>query len=129
MCVYIIRSRSIATTITTTIPITRDTFITTEVRLSQGHFRGLRADGGILSIYTSVKTHKILGAELCAFKGDKIAQLLALAMENELTVDTLAQYSFFNLSAETVITQAAKEAVKRLNKKQIQTHNLRVKGS
>ena len=42
---------------------------------------------------------------------------LALAMENELTVDTLAQYSFFNLSAETVITQAAKEAVKRLNKK------------
>ena len=38
-------------------------------------------------------------------------------MENELTVDTLAQYSFFNLSAETVITQAAKEAVKRLNKK------------
>ena len=31
-------------------------------------------------------------------KGDKIAQLLALAMENELTVDTLAQYSFFNLS-------------------------------
>ena len=96
---------------------TGDTFITTEVRLSQGHFRGLRADGGILSIYTSVKTHKILGAELCAFKGDKIAQLLALAMENKLTVDTLAQYSFFNLSAETVITQAAKEAVKRLNKK------------
>lgn len=97
--------------------VTGDTFITTEVRLSQGHYRGLRADGGILSIYTSVKNHKILGAELCAFKGDKIAQLLALAMENELTVDTLAQYSFFNLSAETVITQAAKEAVKRLNKK------------
>ena len=96
---------------------TGDTFITTEVRLSQGHFRGLREDGGILSIYTSVKTHKILGAELCAFKGDKIAQLLALAMENELTVDTLAQYSFFNLSAETVITQAAQEALRKLNKK------------
>ena len=58
-----------------------------------------------------------MGAELCAFKGDKIAQLLALAMENELTVDTLAQYSFFNLSAETVITQAAQEALRKLNKK------------
>ena len=96
---------------------TGDTFITTEVRLSQGHFRGLREDGGMLSIYTSVRTHKILGAELCAFKGDKIAQLLALAMENGLTVETLAKYSFFNLSAETVITKAAQEALKKLNKK------------
>lgn len=71
----------------------------------------------MLSIYTSVRTHKILGAELCAFKGDKIAQLLALAMENGLTVETLAKYSFFNLSAETVITKAAQEALKKLNKK------------
>ena len=97
---------------------TGDLFITTEVRLSQGQFRGLREDGGIVSIYTSIKTHQILGAELCAFKGDKIAQLLAFAMESNATVDQLADYPFFNMSAESTIALAAKEACARLNKGQ-----------
>ena len=98
---------------------TGDLFITTESRLSQGHFRGLREDGGILSIYTSIKTHKILGAEICAYKGDKIAQFLALAMENSMTVEMLAAYEYFHLSAESAIGDAAREAVEKLNIKKL----------
>ncbi|WP_281071666.1 FAD-dependent oxidoreductase [Succinivibrio dextrinosolvens] len=96
--------------------MTGDTFITTEVRLAQGHYRGLREDGGILSIYTSVSSHKILGAELCAYKGDKIANFLALAMENNYTVEKLSEYNFANLSAESAIGIAAQNAVDKLKK-------------
>lgn len=95
--------------------MTGDNFITTDVRLSQGHYRGLRQDGGILSIYTSITTHQILGAELCAYKGDKIANFLALAMENNYTVEHLADYSYNSLSAESAIGVAAKEAIIRLD--------------
>ena len=95
---------------------TGDNFIITEVHLKQGNFRGLREDGGMLSMYTSIRTHKVLGAELCAYKGDKIAQFLALAMENELTVEELAQYPYYHLSAESIIGVAAVEAGKKLNK-------------
>ena len=96
--------------------MTGDTFITTEVRLAQGQYRGLREDGGILSIYTSVTSHKILGAELCAYKGDKIANFLALAMENNYTVEKLSEYNFTNLSAESAIGIAAQNAVDKLKK-------------
>ncbi len=96
--------------------VTGDTFITTEVRLAQGYFRGLREDGGILNIYTSVSSHKILGAEFCAYKGDKIANFLALAMENGYTVEKLSEYCFSNLSAESAIGVAARNAVETLRK-------------
>src|SRR5574344_972451 len=99
--------------------LTGDNFITTDVHLSQGHYRGLREDGGILSIYTSISTHQILGAELCAYKGDKIANFLALAMENNYTVERLADYSYNNLSSESAIGVAAKEAIIRLEKNRL----------
>ncbi len=94
--------------------VTGDNFISTEVRLTQGRFRGLREDGGILNIYTSVNSHKILGAELCAYRGDKIANFIALAMENSYTVEKLADYNFSSLSAESAIGIAAQNAVEKL---------------
>lgn len=95
---------------------TGDSFIVTEVRLALGYYRGLREDGGMISMYTSKKSHMILGAEICAYKGDKIASLLAMSMENNLTVDILANYAFYNMTAESVISQAARKALKKLNK-------------
>ena len=96
--------------------MTGDTFVTTEVRLSQGHYRGLREDGGILNLYTSVSSHRILGAEICAYRGDKIANFLALAMENNYTVERLSEYNFPNLSAESAIGIAAQNTVDKLKK-------------
>lgn len=95
---------------------THDNFIISEVRLLQGHIRGLREDGGIINIYTSIKSHLILGAEICAYKGDQIAQFLALAMQKNMTVDELSQFTYCHLSAESVIGLAAKEALRKLNK-------------
>ena len=96
--------------------MTGDTFVTPEVRLSQGHYRGLREDGGILNLYTSVSSHRILGAEICAYRGDKIANFLALAMENNYTVERLSEYNFANLSAESAIGIAAQNTVDKLKK-------------
>ncbi len=95
---------------------TGDFFIVSEAHLSSGHVRGLREDGGVLSLYTSVSTHKVLGAELCAYKGDKIANFLAVAIENNYTVERLAEYSFFNLSSESAIGVAARLAIEKLKK-------------
>lgn len=95
---------------------TKDNFIISVVRLKQGHFRGLREDGGIINIYVSVKSHLVLGAEICAYKGDQIAQFLALAMQKKMTVDELSEFAYYHLSAESIIGLAAKDACLKLSK-------------
>lgn len=98
---------------------TGDTFITSSVKLSLGHYRGLREDGGILALYVSISSHRVLGAELCAFEGDKIAQFLALAMENSLTVEDLSNYVYYNLSPESAVGIASKQALATLSKESL----------
>ena len=93
-----------------------DNFLVSSVHLNLGQIRGLRENGGVLSMYTSVTTHKIMGAELCAYKGDKIANFLALAIDNGYTVERLATYSFPHLSSEAVIGSAAKIALDKLKR-------------
>lgn len=98
---------------------TGDTFIGTEVKLSQGHYRGLREDGGILSLYVSTRSHLVLGAEICAFMGDKIAQLVAFAIRNSIRVDEIAEYAFYNLSVESAVGIAARQALTILSKESL----------
>ena len=57
-----------------------------------------------------------MGAELCAYKGDNIANFLALAIDNGYTVERLATYSFPHLSSEAVIGSAAKIALDKLKR-------------
>ncbi len=89
-------------------------FIVTEMKLHLGQYRSQREDGGVISMYTDIDSHKILGAEICASDGDHIAQALALAIHNEATVEDLAQFNFYHLSYENILSEAANEAIKLL---------------
>ncbi len=89
-------------------------FITTTIRLHLGQYRSQREDGGILCMYTDCETHKVMGAEICAFDGEHIAEILALAIHNGATVENLASFNFYHLSVESTITEASQEALRTL---------------
>lgn len=61
----------------------------------------------------------MLGAEICAFMGDKIAQLVAFAIRNSIRVDEIAEYAFYNLSVESAVGIAARQALTILSKESL----------
>ena len=90
-------------------------FIVTDIKLHLGQYRSQREDGGIISMYTDIESHKILGAEICAKCGDHIAQTLAFAISKETTVEELAQFNFYHLTYENILCEAAQEAIDALS--------------
>ncbi|HAR79607.1 MAG TPA: hypothetical protein DCR21_02140 [Succinivibrionaceae bacterium] len=91
-------------------------FIVSEVRMNNSDYRAQHDEGGIISMYVDPRTRLIEGAEICAAGGDHIAQSLAFAIRRQMTVDELATFSFFHLSCESVIAQAAEKAVSLLGR-------------
>lgn len=89
-------------------------FIVTDIKLHLGQYRSQREDGGIISMYTDIESHKVLGAEICAKCGDHIAQTLAFAISKETTVEELSKFNFYHLTYENILSEAAQEAIKTL---------------
>ncbi len=90
------------------------TFVTSEARLDDAHYRVRHEEGGVLCMYTDKLSREVMGAEICAAGGDHIAQFLAMAIDRHMTVDDLAAFGFFHLAAERAIAEAAAAAVKKL---------------
>lgn len=96
-------------------------FVSCEVRCNTGRFRASHQDGGILRMYCDEKTHQILGAELCMHSAGHLAQFLALAIKQKMTVDQLSVMVYFSPGYTEVIKQACDYACRILARKEKQT--------
>lgn len=92
-------------------------FVSSEVRTNDGHFRATHKTGGILRIYCDEESHKLLGAELCLYRGGSIAHFIAMAIQQGLTVENIANMTYFSPSYEEVVQKACIIAQKNLERK------------
>jgi len=67
---------------------------------------------GKLRVYAAQQSGRLLGAELCAPAGEHMAHLLALAIQQELSVHDLLRLPFYH----PVLEEALRKALRRLAK-------------
>ena len=89
-------------------------FIATHAEFSDIVSGGRHHRGGVIGLYTDVKTHRIMGAEICSQCADHLAQLVAFAIRKQAKVEEFPEFDFLHMSGEEVLAQAAAEAVRRL---------------
>lgn len=95
-------------------------FVAAEARLDDGRYRIMHKEGGIIRMYCDEKTHLPLGAEICAEGAGHLAHFLALAMQQQLTVEELSSFDYYHPSLEEAVlrvSQAALKALKRTGSK------------
>ena len=92
-------------------------FVSSEVRISDGIYRISRNDGGTLRLYCDVRTHLVLGAEMCMYRAGHIAHLIGMAIMQKLTIEQVASMTFFSPAFEEVVQQACQLAIKNLARK------------
>lgn len=82
----------------------------------QGRARVAQCNHGRLNVYAEHGSGRLLGAELCAPAGDHMAHLLALAVEQRLTVHDLLRMPFYHPVLEEGLRTALRDAASRLPK-------------
>lgn len=92
-------------------------FIASEGRMSDGIYRARHKDGGIIRLYTDEDTTLVLGAEICGYGADHIAQFLAQAIVSQKTIFDLENFVFYKPSYEEVIAKAVASTIKALKRK------------
>lgn len=81
-----------------------------EVRFdNQGRARAAQHNRGILRVYAGRDDGRLLGAELCAPAGEHLAHLLALALQQSLTVRELLRLSFYHPVLEEGLRTALRD--------------------
>jgi dihydrolipoamide dehydrogenase len=83
---------------------------------NQGRASIAAENHGMLRIYASRKDGRLLGAELCAPRGEHLAHLLALAIDRQLTVQDLLRMPFYH----PVFEEGLRTALRDLSR-QVQT--------
>lgn len=84
-----------------------------EVSLAgQSRLRMSDSDQGVIRVYAERTTGRLIGAELCAPSGEHLAHLLALAVQQQLTVSTLLRMPFYHPVVEEALRSALRAAVK-----------------
>ncbi|MBU3826249.1 MAG: FAD-dependent oxidoreductase [Candidatus Anaerobiospirillum merdipullorum] len=89
-------------------------FVAAEAKLSEGRFQLQRQEGGVVRLYCDERTHRPLGAEICAAGAEHMAHFLALAFEQQLTIEELCDFDFYHPSLEEGLAQACTFARKAL---------------
>ena len=82
----------------------------------QGRARVAQCNHGRLNVYAEHGSGRLLGAELCAPAGEHMAHLLALAVEQRLTVHDLLRMPFYHPVVEEGLRTALRDAASRLPK-------------
>jgi dihydrolipoamide dehydrogenase len=70
---------------------------------------------GTLHVYVAQENGRLLGAELCAPRGEHLAHLLALAIGRECTVQELLRMPFYHPTFEEGLRTALRHAAKQLS--------------
>lgn len=93
------------------------TFTVSDARMADGIYRARREDGGVLRLYTDDNNALILGAEVCGYGAEQIAQFLAQIIANKKTIFDLKDYNFHIPSYEEVIAKAVSLGIKTIKRK------------
>lgn len=93
----------------------RDEAIVGEVDLkNQGRLRMSGEDRGRIRVYADPTSGRLLGAELCAPRGEHIAHWLALAVQHRATISDLLRAPFYHPVVEEGLRTALRSASKQL---------------
>ena len=100
-------------------------FVTGSVNFArQGRARASQHNHGRLNVYASPTTGRLLGAELCAPAGEHLAHLLALAIDQKLTVGQLLGMPFYHPVLEEGLRTALRDAARQLDASSAQVSDL-----
>lgn len=80
----------------------------------QGRARMAQENHGVLRVYAAKSTGRLLGAELCAPRGENLAHLLALAIQQEMTVQQMLRLPFYHPVFEEGLRMALRDVVRQL---------------
>lgn len=80
----------------------------------QGRARMAQENKGVLRVYAAKQTGRLLGAEMCAPRGENLAHLLALAIQQEMTVQELLRLPFYHPVFEEGLRTALRDIVRQL---------------
>ena len=81
---------------------------------TQARARVMQANKGVLHIYARMEDGRILGAEMCAPRGEHLAHHIAWAMENGLTVADMLARPFYHPVIEEGLENALMDALQQL---------------
>lgn len=81
----------------------------------QGRARVAAENHGLLRVYASRPEGRLLGAELCAPRGEHLAHLLALAIQQRLTVQELLRMPFYHPVIEEGLRTALRDLARQLS--------------
>ncbi|PJI97708.1 dihydrolipoamide dehydrogenase [Acidovorax sp. 69] len=81
---------------------------------NQGRARTAQHNHGRLCVYADKTTGCLLGAELCAPQGEHTAHLLALAVQQQMTVHDLLGMPFYHPTLEEGLRTALRDAARQL---------------
>lgn len=94
---------------------TGSNFVVSQSRFGDIISDGRHHSGGIVSMYTDERTHRVMGAEICAHDAAHLAQLLALAISLKSRAEDLQEFNFLRLSGEEHLRRAAASACTALS--------------
>ena len=80
----------------------------------QGRALAAATNHGVLRVYADRVSGLLLGAELCAPDGEHIAHLLALAIQQSLSVQDLLRLPFYHPVVEEGLRSALRELARQL---------------
>jgi dihydrolipoamide dehydrogenase len=80
----------------------------------QGRARTAEKNRGALRVYADKSSGRLLGAELCAPEGEHMAHLLALAVQQQLSVQDLLRMPFYHPVLEEGLRTALRELSSQL---------------
>ena len=80
----------------------------------QGRSRVMRENHGMGALYADPKTHKFLGAELAAPRGEHLAHLLAWAHQADLTIEQMLAMPFYHPVVEEGLRTALRDLLAKL---------------
>lgn len=81
---------------------------------NQGRARAAQRNRGALHVYADRATGRLQGAEMCAPEGEHLAHLLALAVQQKLTVHDLLGMPFYHPVLEEGLRTALRDAARQL---------------
>lgn len=81
---------------------------------NDGRSRILSSTEGVLRIYADKKDGKLLGASMIGARGEHIAQFLAVALAQELTVHELLAAPFYHPVVEELVQSALQDIARKL---------------
>lgn len=95
------------------------TFVTGKVDFgNQGRSRVMLKNKGLLHVYADIRTGLFLGAEMLGPAAEHMAHLLAWAVQQELTINTMLEMPFYHPVVEEGLRTALRDAAAKLQQAQ-----------